>query len=130
MISRKRFALIVAAVALAGMFVITYEPQAEEMPHSDLPEVSESQLDMYIKVYGSMQRDHSVVIEDAIKPYNISLDDFRTIERKVQGEPRMVERVREALREQVKAQSLFAQAIMTPTPATTPAAEKKPRKKN
>jgi hypothetical protein len=87
---------------------------------------------MYIKVYTAMQDDHDLTIENAIKAYNVSLDEFRQIERRIQAESRLVERVRQALLDHVKEHSVFAQSMATPSPTATPAprAERTPKKKH
>ena len=106
--------------------------QAEETDVNEPPAVSEADLQMYIKVYSAMQDDHDLIIDSAIKPYDVTLDDFRQIERRIQGEPRLVERVRQALLEHAKERSAFAQSVGTPTtrvPVATPAAKKKKGKR-
>ena len=130
MTRRFRFVLLLLAVATLGLVVFVFRPQAEEVEHSEPPPVSETDLQMYIKVYTAMQDDHDVTIEEAIKPYNISLDDFRQVERRIQGESRLVERVRQALLDHVKDHSVFAQSVGTPSPSATPAPQRtrKPKK--
>ena len=86
MTKRFRFLLLLLAVGTLGVLVFVFHPQAEEVEHTEPPPVSESDLQMYIKVYTAMQDDHDLTIEEAIKPYNISLDDFRQIERRIQAE--------------------------------------------
>jgi len=130
--------ILLAAVGTLAVFVA--------MPHSDVgflhaeetevdepPTVSEADLQMYIKVYSAMQDDHDLVIDSAIKPYGVTLEDFRQIERRIQGEARLVERVRQALLEHAKERSAFAQAVGTPSApaaaAPLPTAKKKKDKK-
>jgi len=83
---------------------------------------------MYIDVYKAMQSDHDLTIETAIQPYHVELEEFRQIERKIQNQPRLVDRVREALLEHVKAHSAFAQALASPTAAATPTPKKHGKK--
>jgi len=64
-----------------------------------------------------MQGNHDLTIDGALAPYQMPLDDFRQLERRIQNQPRMVERVRQALLDQAKAHSVFAQALGSPTPA-------------
>jgi hypothetical protein len=116
-----RFLILLLVVGVLGIGVFVFHPQAEEVEHSEPPPVSESDLQMYIKVYTAMQDDHDLTIEDAIKPYNFSLDDFRQIERRIQGESRLVERVRQALLEHVQEHSVFAQSVTPLPPPATPA---------
>jgi len=111
------------------VLVTVFRPQAEEVEDSDAtPSVSESELQLYIKVYGAMQDNHDLTIDNAIAPYQISLDDFRALERRIQSEPRMVERVRQALLQQAQAHSVFAQSMATPSPVAT--AAETPKKKH
>ena len=131
MTKRLRLVTLLCVLAVVGVLATVFHPQAEEVGESEPPSVSESDLQLYIKVYGAMQEDHDLTIENAVKSHQISLDDFRQIERRVQNQPRMVERVRQALLDQVKANSTFALSTATPTPAELPKPEKhgKPKKK-
>lgn len=131
MTKRLRLVTLLCVLAVVGVLATVFRPQAEEVSDSEPPSVSESDLQLYIKVYSSMQQDHDLTIENALQSHEISLDDFRQLERRVQGQPRLVERVRQALLEQVKANSTFALSTTTPTPAELPKPEKqgKPKKK-
>ena len=129
MTKRLRLLTLLCVLAAVGVLTTVFRPQAEEVSDSEPPSVSESDLQLYIKVYSAMQEDHDLTIENAIKPHNISLDDFRQLERHIQGQPRMVERVRQALLEQVKVNSTFALATATPTPPDHPKAEKQGKTK-
>jgi hypothetical protein len=129
MTKRFRSVLLLLAVGALGGLVFVFHPQAEEVEHSEPPPVSESDVQMYIKVYTAMQDDHDLAIEEAIKPYTVSLDDFRQIERRIQAESRLVERVRQALLDHVKEHSVLAQSLTTPTPAATPTAHQERKSK-
>jgi hypothetical protein len=131
MIKRLRLVTLLCALAVIAVLATVFRPQAEEVGESEPPSVSESDLQLYIKVYSAMQEDHDLTIENAIKSSQMSLDDFRQLERRIQSQPRMVERVREALLDRVKANSTFALSTATPTPGESPKAEKprKPKKK-
>jgi hypothetical protein len=131
MTKRLRLVTLLCVLAVVGVLATVFHPQAEEVGESEPPSVSESDLQLYIKVYGAMQGDHDLTIENAVQSHQISLDDFRQIERRIQNQPRMVERVRQALLDQVKANSTFALSTATPTPAELPKPEKrgKPKKK-
>ncbi|HVO25741.1 MAG TPA: hypothetical protein VMW56_19150 [Candidatus Margulisiibacteriota bacterium] len=111
-------------LAAAGVLATVFHPQAQETSEGEPPAVSEADIQLYIKVYGAMQEDHDLTIENALRPHQISLDDFRQIERRIQNQPRLVERVRQALLDQVKANSTFAQSAATPTPGELPKPEK------
>jgi hypothetical protein len=69
--------------------------------------VTESDLEMYIDVYGRMQADHGLSIEDVLVEQGITLEEFRDLERRVQADQRMVDRVRLALLNQAKARSAW-----------------------
>ena len=130
MSKRIGFVLLLAALGTAGAFVVGYHPQAEEVEESEPPSVSEADLQLYIKVYSAMQDDHDLTIDNAIKPYQISLEDFRHLEQRIQNQSRMVERVRQALLEHAKEHSVFAQSDATPSPSpASPAGHKSHRKK-
>jgi len=121
--------LLIIALGTASILVAVFRPQAEEVDESDTPTVSETDVQTYIKVYSAMQDDHDLTIDNAIKPYNVSLDDFRQIERRIQGQARLVDRVRQALLEHQKERSVYAQSMGTPTPGHTPAAKPSRHKK-
>jgi hypothetical protein len=114
-----------------GVFAAVFHPRAEEVSESEPPAVSESDMQLYIKVYSAMQEDHDLTIENALKSYHMSVEDFRQLERRVQNQSRLVDRVRQALLDQVKANSTYARSAATPTPAEPPAQEKhrRPKKK-
>jgi hypothetical protein len=111
---------MLCVLAAAGVLATVFHPQAQETSESEAPTVSEADIQLYIKVYTAMQEDHDLTIENAIKPHQVSLDDFRQIERRIQNQPRLVERVRQALLDHVKASSTFALSTATPTPAELP----------
>lgn len=120
MTRRLRLVLLLCVLAAAGVLATVFHPQAQETSESEPPTVSEADIQLYIKVYAAMQEDHDLTIENAIKPHQLSLDDFRQIERRIQNQPRLVERVRQALLDKVKANSTFALSTATPTPAELP----------
>ncbi|MFI5395739.1 MAG: hypothetical protein ACHQ9S_09420 [Candidatus Binatia bacterium] len=126
---RMRFVLLLAACGALGLMVAVFRPAAEEVDESEPSTVSESDLQVYIKVYTAMQDDHDLTIDNAITPHHISLDDFRQLERRIQNQPRLVDRVREALLEDRKAHSAFAESAATPTPVRTPEAKPRQHKK-
>jgi len=126
---RLRLVTLLCALAVVGVLATVFRPQAEEVSESEPASVSESDLQLYIKVYGAMQEDHDLTIDNAIKSSQMSLDDFRQLERRIQNQPRLVERVRDAMLERVKANSTFALSTATPTPGESPKVEKNPRPK-
>lgn len=128
---RLRLITLLCALAVTGVLATVFHPHAEEVSESEPLAVSEADIELYIQVYGAMQADHDLTIDNALKARQTSLDDFRQIERRIQSQPRLVERVRQALLDQVKANSTFALSTATPTPAGIPKPEKheKPKKK-
>jgi len=75
--------------------------QAQETPvEPDEPEVTEQELELYIDVYRAMQGDRSLKISEAVERREISVAEFRAIERRVQEQERLIKRVRESLLEQ------------------------------
>ena len=128
---RVRFLSLLVALGTFGIMVAVFRPPAaEEVDESDTGTVSESDLQTYIKIYEAMQDNHDLSIDEAIKPSHISLDDFRQIERRIQGQPRLVDRVREALLENARAHSVFAETPATPTPPRTPVEPRPQRRKS
>jgi hypothetical protein len=121
-----RFVLFLLAVGVLGVLLGRPQPHAEEMETSDPQQVTEDEIELYIRVYSAMQDDHDLTIENAIRPYQMSLDSFRHLERRIQNQTRLVDRVRQALLEHARASSVFAQTLGTPTPASTPVAEEPP----
>lgn len=125
----RPFLLALVALTL-GVFASSFHPYAEETEDNPPSNVSEADLETYIAVYNAMQDDHGLSIEEAIKPYKLSLDEFRSSERRIQNESRLVERVRGALLDHAKKKAMFAQGPRpSPSPPTllsaTPTAVKK-----
>jgi len=118
--TRLRFVVLVGVFGLVAVLIAAFHPAAQEIDENETPPVSESDLQMYITVYTAMQQDHDLTIDAAIMPYHITLDDFRQIERRIQNQPRLVERVRQALLDNAKAHSVYAESQPTVTPVATP----------
>lgn len=78
-------------------------------------------MQLFIDVYGAMQKDHGLTIDKAVEEHQISVEQFRAIERRVQQQQRLVDRARQALADQARAR---AANLTPPTPllAETPAA--------
>lgn len=75
--------------------------QAQETPgEPEEPEVTEQELELYIDVYRAMQGDRSLKITEAVERREMSVAEFRAIERRVQEQERLIKRVRESLLEQ------------------------------
>jgi len=95
---RTVFSLAIAALVLTA-------PMAPERLHAQDAEegepanVSEAEVSTYIDVYGAMQADHDLAIEEALRRHGNGMDlaEFRDVERRIQRQDRLVERVRQAL---------------------------------
>ncbi len=98
-----------------GPYVASW-PAAQEADESEAaPKVSGAELQLYIDVYSAMQADHDLTIEEAVRQHGISLEKFREIERRIQTEQRLVEKVRLALLNQAKSRNFWG-AQPTPSP--------------
>src|SRR3990172_2233482 len=106
--SRTRFLLALVACGMLATMLAVFNPAAQEVEEDEASTVTDAELQTYIKVYIAMQDDHDLVIDNAIKPYNLSLEEFRELERRIQDQPRLVDRVREALLEDRRAHSVLA----------------------
>ncbi len=116
---------VLSLIAVTGAVFIALRPAAEEAESSEEPKVSEHDLETYIGVYTAMQKDHDLTIERALEPYQIDIDTFRQIERRVQSDQRLTDKARQALLAQVQNRSPFAVSltptagIADPTPTST-----------
>lgn len=118
----KRISLFAIPVFLGAYSVMstTAPPEPIEYVQEDVVEdtepalVSDDEVQLFIDVYSAMQLDHSLTVDDAVKPHNVTVDEFRDIERRVQEKPRLVTKVREALVEQAKQRSAFNEPLGTP----------------
>ena len=96
-------------------------PQAQETNNEeeDAPKVTESELQVYIEVYTAMQADHGLALADALKPHDLSVEQFRNLERRIQREQRYVDRVRKALLDYAKGRVVDSNTPPGNTPAPT-----------
>jgi hypothetical protein len=97
----------VAAVGvLVGALVFGLRPQAQEAGEEEQSEkVTPEELNLYISVYTAMQADHDLTLDTLLAQKNVPLEQFRNIERRIQKQDRLVEKVREALSAQSKAKA-------------------------
>jgi len=65
---------------------------------SDEETIPTDQVDKYIKVYSSMQKNHSLSVEQATSKQGLSVDEFRTLEDKIERNPVVHQRVLDALK--------------------------------
>jgi len=115
--SPLRILVLLALLGGMGLGAWAVRPFAQEVDPEEAPtpSVSEAELKTYIAVYTAMQADHGLTLESAIQPHGMSLEAFRDLERRIQNEPRFVERVRQALLEYASSRSAFAHLSATPT---------------
>jgi hypothetical protein len=81
---------------------IAAEPSAPSSPTAsdeDDKDVPTSQVDKYISVYESMQKDHNLTVEQAASKQGLTVAQFRSLENKIENDDALRERVRKALRQ-------------------------------
>lgn len=81
---------------------IAAEPSAPSPPSDtddDDKDVPTSQVDKYISVYESMQKDHNLTVEQAASKQGLTVAQFRSLENKIENDDALRERVRKALRQ-------------------------------
>ena len=91
-VPRIKFALQLAAEPA------TAPAPASETDQEDDKDVPTSQVDKYISVYESMQKDHNLTVEQATSKQGLTVAQFRSIEGKIERDDTLRERVRKALR--------------------------------
>lgn len=73
----------------------TAQTQADEDDDKDIPP---AQVDKYVSVYRSMQKDHGLTVEQAASKQGMTVTQFRSLEGKIERDDTLRERVRTALR--------------------------------
>jgi hypothetical protein len=68
----------------------------DSVPDEDA--VPTDQVDKYIAVYAAMQKNHSLTVEQAASKQGLTVDEFRTLEDKIERNPTVHERVLDALK--------------------------------
>jgi len=68
----------------------------DSIPDEDA--VPTDQVDKYIAVYSSMQKNHSLSVEQAASKQGLTVEEFRTLEDKIERNPIVHERVLDALK--------------------------------
>jgi hypothetical protein len=91
-----KFQLGTRALQLAAEPATAPAP-AEETDEDD-KDVPTSQVDKYISVYESMQKDHNLTVDQATSKQGLTVAQFREIEGKIERDDTLRERVRKALR--------------------------------
>jgi hypothetical protein len=96
---------ISAVGVLLGALVFGLRPEAQEPGAGEPDHVSQEEIDLYITVYTTMQADHDLTLETVLTQKSVTLAQFRSVERRVQKQDRLVRKVREALTTQAKARA-------------------------
>jgi hypothetical protein len=73
-------------------------PAPAEETDEDDKDVPTNQVDKYISVYESMQKDHNLTVDQATSKQGLTVAQFREIEGKIERDDTLRERVRKALR--------------------------------
>jgi len=73
----------------------TVQTGADEDDDKDVPP---GQVDKYVSVYRSMQKDHGLTVEQAASKQGMTVTQFRSLEDKIERDDTLRERVRTALR--------------------------------
>jgi hypothetical protein len=86
---------------------------------SDTPEVPPAQVEEYVKVYQSMQRNRSLTVDQATAAQHMTVDQFRDIETRIEKDGVLRERVRRELLKtaQEKSNALKLKPQSAPSPA-------------
>jgi hypothetical protein len=66
--------------------------------NGDEEPIPTDQVDKYIAVYSAMQKNHSLSVEQAASKQGLSVDDFRSLEDKIERNPVVHQRVLDALK--------------------------------
>jgi len=112
-----------AVGALVGALVFGLRPQAQEASAVDADEVSNSELELYIDVYTTMQGDHDLTLDSVLALKGAQLEQFRNIERRVQRQDRLVRKVREALAAHAKQRGAQVAPLAAHPPPTSAAGD-------
>jgi len=115
MLAGAVLALAVSIGFFAGRLPIGQPPLVVSSPRVEEAPIAEEEIQLYIDVYAEMQRDHDLRIEDVLKARDVSVGEFRELERRIQLQSQLVKRVRDALIEQAKS---HAASLAFPAPAT------------
>jgi len=73
----------------------TLQTTADDDDDKDVPP---GQVDKYVSVYRSMQKDHGLTVEQAASKQGMTVTQFRSLEDKIERDDTLRERVRTALR--------------------------------
>jgi hypothetical protein len=81
-----------------SMFIAQILSQDEDDSIPDEDTVPTNQVDKYIAVYSAMQKNHSLTVEQAASKEGLTVEQFRTLEDKIERNPVVHERVLDALK--------------------------------
>jgi hypothetical protein len=88
-----RPAISIAAPMSRGLMLAQDD---DSVPDEDA--VPTTQVDKYIAAYSAMQKNHSLTAEQAASKQGMTLEEFRTLEDKIERNPVVHERVLDALK--------------------------------
>jgi hypothetical protein len=87
-----------ARVAASSLTAAQGTMIAQDDTSSDEDNIPSDQVDKYIAVYTAMQKNHSLSVEQAASKQGLTVDQFRTLEDKIERNPVVHERVLDALK--------------------------------
>ena len=93
--SHREFRSQVSPLILSASESRTLQTTADEDDDKDVPP---GQVDKYVSVYRSMQKDHGLTVEQAASKQGMTVTQFRSLEDKIERDDTLRERVRTALR--------------------------------
>jgi len=88
------------AISIASRYNLRDRTFAQDDTSSDEDNIPSEQVDKYIAVYSAMQKNHSLSVEQAASKQGLTVDEFRTLEDKIERNPVVHERVLAALKNQ------------------------------
>ena len=71
---------------------------AQDDDSGDEEPIPTAQVDKYIAVYSAMQKNHSLSVEQAASKQGLSVEEFRSLEDKIEQNPVVHQRVLDALK--------------------------------
>ena len=81
-----------------GQSVLLFPQIAQDEAPEDEDAIPGDQVDKYIAVYGAMQKDHSLSVDQATAKQGITVAQFRNLEDKIERNPVIHQRVLDALK--------------------------------
>jgi hypothetical protein len=92
----------IIAAGLIGFFTVgnppgSGDPVAQLVAGPPPRKLNNEEVELYNGVYKAMQGDRDMTIDEALEPHGVSLREFRDLERRLQMNSALVERVRREL---------------------------------